>query len=429
MPASKFNPKTNETKYSPLLNNFGSGKNKTGDKWKDGDHTEEMATEADREKLQDSNDTEDLFREEKDEPPPAEKLSPLRRLALLASLLFCVFVIFAFAFLLPCHGVKCKANCKHGNTNNSLPFLSEWVNSINISGIKPAFIKVVGFNHEPLKDIMLGYSAEQFCHGVCSGGLAAYSGVDGKRLWNLPTNGSVTSMVCRQTRNKDSQPLCIVSGMKSHLYRVGIDVGNLEWIGVLSGKIKDFDIVRGLQGDSAGDVVALQSLTSGKHRRDLSDQGRERLVLVSGLSGLVIGSAIPLPQNQISSSVLVTTHGLADKTEFVLFESHSANHPTNTLWAISARDLYKKTQNRWNSSSAIKWGTHSPDSATGFIQVVPDSVIPLTPVLQDLNFDGIRDIVICKRNANSKSIQVTALDGVNLQVLWQSSLPDSTIDK
>lgn len=396
-------------KYSPIVNGQTQASNHEDKRAA----KTEMGIEAHlEENSQTANDKEDLFREEKDEEPPAEKLSPLRRLALVASLLFCVFVIFAFAFLLPCHGVKCKGegNCKP----QSSP--STWTRNINIFGFEPAFIKVFGLKNDLSTHIVLGYSVcQDRSKNGCSGGLVGYGGPNVERLWSIPTNSTVLAIVCRHPASSE-YPICVISSNQSELYQISIHDGDLKWKVMVSGKIKSFDII------GSSDVVLLKGELSGLSKRSLKQPRKEVITIISGESGKMIGSSISLSVSEIDH--LITTLAV-NNTEFVLICSRTQS----SVVAISVKDLYRKARGTCNATFVTKWGSHKPDPATGLIEVLSNAVPLQKPVLVDLNSDAIKDIVICGKGAENEQIQVMALNGVNLKLLWKVDLPSTSVDK
>ena len=351
-----------------------------------------------------------------------EPLSIKRRIALVGALLLCVFTVFAFAFLLPCHKPRCQKTpvCPGISVN--------W--TANFSGIIPGMISLVDMTGYGRPDILVEFDIEakevrnstllsQICKGKnCHGsGVLAIDGSCGNRLWVFSRNSSFGVMACGGVGGKTDvdDERCLLLEERAKLVLLDAGNGTTKWQTESPTKqeILSFKYINDVDGDGVRDIVFVGVL---------KDTAREGTInMLSGKTGKVIGGSLLLPGSHRGSNVLAV-HALSSAQQFVIVGSVSVTENSTSLWAMSVHDLLEKVKNPTKEIPGIPWGKHQPDPATGFISILKDSMILVQPLLADLDSDGVKDVVfLIKENG----ISVMAMNGNDLAVMWKRVVPST----
>lgn len=355
-----------------------------------------------------------------------EPLSMKRRIALVGALLLCVFTVFAFAFLLPCHKPRCEKIpvCPGKGDLTSV----NW--TANFSGIIPGMISLVDMTGYGRRDILVEFDIEEkevknssFLSQICKakncrgGGVLAIDGSCGNRLWVFSRNASFGVLACEgiagQTDVNDEH--CLLLEERVKLVLLDVDNGTTKWQteSPTNQKILSFKYINDVDGDGVRDIVFVGT------QKDTDTEGN--INMLSGKTGKTIGGSLLLPGSHRGSNILAI-HALSSTEQFVIVGSVSVEENSTSLWAISVRDLLEKVKNPTKEIPGIPWGKHQPDQATGFLSVLKDSMILVQPLLADLDSDGVKDVVfLIKENG----ISLMALNGNNLAVMWKKVVPST----
>ena len=373
---------------------------------------------------------------EGEQPTSADKqpLSMKRRIALVGALLLCVFTIFAFAFLLPCHKPKCQKD--PGCPGKGDQAFVNWTDKLG--GITPMMISLVDVTGDGRGDILVEFKIEekesgnssflrQLCKSTnCLGaGLMAIHGSCGYSLWDVSWNSSLGFLACERVTDMSgvkSNGHCLLVEEKTNLVLFNSENGTTKWQTYSNSKVDSFKFVNDIDGDGERDIVFVQEHL--KVYEKVYSEGS--ISLVSGATGKILGNSLPLPGSHGGSNVLAV-HAPSSKQQFVIVGSTSYKGNSSSLWAISVSDLLEKVRKPTKKIPGQPWGDHTPDSLTGFISVFKDTVILLEPLLTDLDGDGVKDVVfVIKEN----SLSLLAMNGKDLVVMWRKVVPsDASIHK
>lgn len=372
----------------------------------------------------DTNDETSLFDSQHSGSPEKEPLSMKRRIALVGALLLCVFTVFAFAFLLPCHRPRCQKVpiCPGKGDLTSV----NW--TANFSGVVPGIISLVDMTGFGVPDILVEFEIEEsevknssFLKQICKGknchggGVLAIDGACGVRLWVFSRNSSFGLLACEGIIEKTDVHVehCLLLEEKVKLVLFNVGNGTIKWQSELPTRreISAFKYVSDVDGDGVRDIVFVNEEKSKTKKGNIN--------MLSGKTGKVIGDSVPLPENHSSSNVLAL-HSLSSKEQFLILGSLSVTENSTSLWAISLDDLLKKVKNPTEKFSGVPWGKQQPDTATGFISILKDSLILVQPLLADLNSDGVEDVVFL---IEENGISLLAMNGDDLSVMWKMIVP------
>ena len=389
---------------------------------------EDPEADADTEGSVSTDNEKSLFDDSEESPGPAEKqpMSMKRRIVLVGALLLCVFTIFAFAFLLPCHKPKCQKipGCPGKGHLASV----NWTH--HFGGIIPVMTSLVDMTGDGRPDILVQFDIEakestnssflnqlcknKNCHGS---GLLALHGSCGNSLWVFSRNSSLGFLACEGVMDRtdiNDNKHCLFIEEQTNLVLFNSENGTTKWRTSSHGKVSSFKFVNDVNGDGERDIVFVEGDSEGN------------INLISGKTGKVLGKSIPLPGGHGSTNILAT-HTLSSKQQFVIVGSVSQKNDSTSLWAISVHDLLEKIRKPTKSIPGEPWGKHKPDPLTGFISILKDTVVLIHPLLTDLNGDGVKDVVfVIRENGTS----LLAMNGDDLAVMWKMVVPlDAFIHK
>ena len=373
---------------------------------------------------------------EGEQPTSADKqpLSMKRRIALVGALLLCVFTIFAFAFLLPCHKPKCQKD--PGCPGKGDQAFVNWTDKLG--GITPVMISLVDMTGHGSGDILIEFKIEEEesmnssflsqlckstnCHGT---GLLAIHGSCGYSLWDVSRNSSLGFLACERVTDRsgmNSNGRCLLVEEKTNLVLFNSENGTTKWQTPSNSNVYSFKFVNDIDGDGKRDIVFIQ-----EHPKVYEKVYSEGSVnLVSGATGKILGTSLPLPGSHGGSNVLAI-HAPSNKQQFVIVGSTAHKGNSTSLWAISVSDLLEKVRQPAKQIPGQPWGEHSPDPLTGFISILKDTLVLLKPLLTDLDGDGVNDVVFV---TNEDSLSLLAMNGKDLAVMWRMVVPlDASIHK
>lgn len=365
------------------------------------------------------------------EVPGKQPLSIKRRIALVGALLLCVFTVFAFAFLLPCHKQRCQKVpvCPGKGDLKSI----NW--TANFSGIIPGLLSLADTTGYGGADILVEFNIKEdefdnssFLSEICKdkicrgSGVLAIDGSCGTRLWIFNNNFSFGLMDCERIAGGTdiNDRHCLLLEEKVKVVLLNINNGTTKWKSESKAnqRISAFKYVNDIDNDGVRDVVFVNE------RGGRGNEGN--INLLSGKTGKAVGRSLPLPEGDGGSNILAV-HTLSNAEQFVIIGSKSAKKNRTSLWAISVRYLLHKVRNGTKVIPGIPWGKRHPDTITGFISIFKESLILGQPLLTDLDSDGEKDIVFLEER---NGLSLRAMNGNNLGVLWNITVPSAvSIDK
>lgn len=373
-----------------------------------------------------SSDNEKSLFESSEQSGSAEKqpLSMKRRIALVGALLLCVFTIFAFAFLLPCHKPKCQKNPGCPGKGDLVSI--NWTDKL--AGVTPVMVSLVDMAGDGRADILVEFDIEakesansSFLRQLCKrahcrgGGLLAIHGSCGYSLWDVSRNSSLGFLACERVTDRtgiNSNEHCLLVEEKTNLVLFNSENGTTKWHSPTNSKVDSFKFVNDVDGDGERDIVFV------REQPDIN--------LISGATGKILGNPLRLPGSHSSSNILAV-HTPSNKQQFVIVGSVSHEENSTSLWAISVHDLFEKVRQPTQKIPGEPWGKHKPDPLTGFISILKDTFILIEPLLTDLDGDGVNDVVFIIRESG---ISVVAMNGNDLAVVWRMGVSsDASIHK
>lgn len=340
-----------------------------------------------------------------DKPPMSNK----RRICLVGSLLLCVFTVFAFAFILPCHHKTCLKETKW----------PKW--SKNFSGIAPIVLRDVPSTASSNRRILVGFShsgrgfhiLNHTCPG-CHGGVVALDGGDGEQLWASGVLGQFGNILCDLNVEEDQQS-CIALEDKDKILRIDSNNGSQHWTVKKTGIIKAFKAIRDIDGDGVGEIVLLYVPRPGF---------TSQLCILSGKTGKHIGRSLTVTKSTTSElhhDVFLRLHQVSDSKQLLLVGVKLASQETGTLLVIRIEDLVTRIHNK--TTRGLRWGPNAPNQY-GFIELYKDTLVLTPPLFADLNNDGVKDIVLCSLEAG---LIVKAINGKDTSHLWSRKLTSTGI--
>ena len=396
--------------------------------------TDDPEADADTEGSGSSDNENSLLEGEQPASTDKQPLSMKRRIALVGALLLCVFTIFAFAFLLPCHKPKCQKDPGCPGKGGQ-PFVN-WTDKLG--GITPVMISLVDVTGDGRGDILVEFKIEEkeslnstFLSKLCKStncrgtGLMALHGSCGYSLWDVSWNSSLDFLACERVTDQsgiNSNGNCLLVVEKTNLVLVNSENGTTKWQTPSSSKVDSFKFVNDIDGDGERDIVFVQ-----EHLKVYEKVFSEGSInLVSGATGKILGNSLPLPGSHGGSNVLAV-HAPSNKQQFVIVGSTSHKGNSTSLWAISIPDILERVTEPTKKIPGQPWGNHIPDPLTGFINILNDTLILLKPLLTDLDGDGVKDVVfVIKEN----SLSLLAMNGKDLALMWRMVVPsDASIHK
>ncbi|EDO42653.1 predicted protein [Nematostella vectensis] len=366
--------------------------------------------------------------EENEEGKEDNPLSFQRRVCFVGALLLCIFTIFAFAFLIPCHRESCSnRKCELKNT---------W--SVNFTGLVPHLLREIEGVKIGGTDVVLSVIKRPlFSNGSkttlskASFELMSLSSCDGKKLWSSKYNGSLSLLVCQnQELQNNILPRCLVLESPSILHSIDSYTGKPKWADNDMWKVLSFRRIYDVNNDGTRDIVIARNspvTTRAKDTEGYTIQFKGTLSILSGKTGQQIGRSVKIP-GHVNGTILLLVQEVFFYKQFVLIGSKDATKKTGSLWAIEVKDLLRHATSSGPKTSGAPWGSFHPDPKTGFIRIL-DNLVMTEPKFSDLNHDGVYDVFLLTTDETSGDFTVRALNGRNAKQLWQRKLPSETIDR
>ncbi|XP_031571943.1 uncharacterized protein LOC116306053 [Actinia tenebrosa] len=385
--------------------------------------------DADTEESESENDEVADFEKEDDAESKESnqtQFSTQRRICLVGSLLLCVFTIFAFAFILPCHHESCAKDRECGNKP-----LKHW--SKNFSGMAPLVLRDFNDGKYSQENLLVGYrfpgnggSRNTSCPGRHCQGVLSLKGCNGKSLWSTDIDGMLGKVQCikhvRKKNHFQEGSGCFVQEGKDKVIFIDTVNGNKKWQAEKLGDVSSFRTIPDIDGDHFQDILLLHA--SPNPRLDRSRRaytlGKNTLKVLSGRSGKLIGTSVLLSIFlQISKEhVFLRIHRVSATLHYILIGIKPESAKTGTLLAIEVRDLSNRVHNSSIAKRRTPWGSNEPNEF-GFIELFKDTLVLTSPLLADLNKDGVEDVVLCSLD---NGVTVQALDGKNAAEIWSRRL-------
>ncbi|XP_054284858.1 uncharacterized protein LOC129001555 isoform X2 [Macrosteles quadrilineatus] len=225
---------------------------------------------------------------------------------------------------------------------------------------------------------------------TCLGGVMALDGGSGAVLWQHWTHRSVLFVDCSTDLNGDKTNDCVISGKGGVLSALsGLD-GSVLWELKKPPSKDDVDVyavqyINDVDFDLVPDILAA-------HSSIVAGEAQGHLVVLSGRTGRVVSQASTPGYLPVYSHPQVMVR--PDGTDVLLFTTGSTES-AGGLYAVPLHHLVIG-----NMSQSVQLTRGGVNEA---------------PVLVDINRDGSEDIIIISDS------QVTAIDGVTLEQIWNVS--------
>ena len=265
--------------------------------------------------------------------------------------------------------------------------------------------RVFDVDGDGVGDIVLGHGVEFNQDGIPVGYVTARSGVDGHELWRTEARDEVVGSAALLHIDDDDVLDLVIGGRNAELMALSGASGELLWQFYPEGEAREdgwynfysAQVIADLDGDGTDDIVA----ANGGDARAIkfTEQPPGNLVLLSGASGEILGSASTPDDQPTYMSPILLRDGASPTQTRVLFGSGGESLP-GSLWIATIADIL----------------AGDLSSARALITPTITKGIIAPPTLADLNNDGALDIV-----ANFFDGRTVAIDGVNLEELWSVS--------
>ena len=355
------------------------------------------------------------------------QFSTQRRICLVGSLLLCVFTIFAFAFILPCHHKSCAKDKECGHKP-----LKHW--SKNFSGMTPLVLREFDDGKYIQGNLLVGYkfpgNRNTSCPGSHCQGVLSLKGCNGKSLWKSQIDGPLGKVQCMhldRARKKNNHfqegSGCFVQEGNDKIVFIDTENGNKKWRAEHLGIVRSFRTIPDINGDRFQDILLLHASRdpqAGSSKRE-NTPGRNTLRVLSGKSGKLMGKSVLLstfPGGISTEHVFLRVHRVSASLHYILIGIKPESANTGTLLAIEVQDLSNRVHNSSMRRRKTPWGSNKPNEF-GFIELFQDTLVLAPPLFADLNKDGIEDVVLCSLD---KGITVRALNGKNAVEIWSRRL-------
>ncbi|XP_069547546.1 protein FAM234A [Brachyistius frenatus] len=368
------------------------------------------------------------------------KLTHWRTAVFFLSLLLCLIIVFAFSFIIPC------------------PVRPQYLVTWNRTFYEAAtydFLAIEHANNDKVMDVLFvlksaGGTQNKSCAdaGLPSPCLfvSAVDGTDGETLWESPLEPDFHWAQCGLEKETGRTWDCLLSHA-DRLTAVDKHTGNVIWqqpqptgphstLPVLS--------VPDLDGDTVNDMALVAS-----------DNTQTQLVLLSGKTGVQIGSTVVLDSTETANHLL---HCTLEKSCYVLLQKDTGVYGL-ALWRIAAKakaGLEKglAKDEYWEKNASATSGlvpiyeskavrqvlrTEEADESSNLL-VVTETQVALVdgkkmqllwrfntssvlsePSFGHFNKDGFLEVVV-EEDIGNNTKQIVILDGVSGGVLWEVNL-------
>lgn len=391
--------------------------------------------DADTEESESENGVPDF---EKEDDAPKEnnqaQFSTQRRICLVGSLLLCVFTIFAFAFILPCHHKSCAKDKECGNKP-----VKHW--SKNFSGMSPLVLRDFDDGKYNQGNLLVGYrfpgnvpgSRNTSCPGRHCQGVLSLKGCNGKSLWSSGIDGMLGKVQCidypGEKNHFQVESGCFVQEGEGKMIFIDTMNGNKKWQAEKLGDVRSFRTIPDINGDHFQDILLLNASPNPRaaHSKRTFTLAKNTLNVLSGKSGKLVGTSVPLSMFlRISEEhVFLRVHRVSASLHYILIGIKPELAKTGTLLAIEVQDLSSRVHNSSITRRRTPWGLNKPNEF-GFIELFKETLVLTPPLFADLNKDGVEDVVLCTLD---KGVMVQALDGKNAAKIWSRKLTVGVSDR
>jgi len=304
------------------------------------------------------------------------------------------FFFFSLLFLISCTEKKATKTAPH-----------TWYAYLNNVGTYSS-ARTADLNNDHILDIVIGAGGKEEEH--CDTAVIALDGATGRVLWAVPgSNQNVGSAVFQDIDN-DKVPDVIIGGRWAQLSAINGATGKIIWTFFPERKRPDGNdggwynfttpqFVPDQDGDGIPDLLIANG---GDARAAPYDPHRPcgRLLVLSCRTGKILANVQVPDGKETYMSVVCEPRG--DKDLSVFFgtggETLTGHFYRTTLQAVMKGDI--------SGAKALAAG-----GLKGFVA---------SPVLVDINRDGIKDVVV-----NAVDGRMLAFDGATDSLLWQVNLP------
>lgn len=316
------------------------------------------------------------------------KLTHWRTAVFFLSLFICLTIVFAFSFILPC------------------PVRPDYLITWNRSFSEAATYDFLAIEHasdDKIMDVMFVLkNTEGTQNKSCADAglpspcvfVLAVDGTDGETLWESPLEPEFHWAQCGLNKEKGKTWDCLLSH-SDKLTAMDKHTGHVVWqqphptglhssLPVLS--------VPDLDGDKVTDVVLVAS-----------DSTQTQLVLLSGKTGVQIGSTVVLDSTQTANHLL---HRTAKDTHYVLLQKDTGLYGL-ALWRIAAKakagiEAGLKKDKNWEKSAS---------ETSGLVPIYESDAV--SRVLRKEEADDSSSLLVVTNK------EVALVDGQNLKLLWR----------
>jgi outer membrane protein assembly factor BamB len=266
--------------------------------------------------------------------------------------------------------------------------------------------RTVDLNNDHIPDIILGAGGKEEIHS--DSGVIALDGATGRMLWAVPGSNQYVGSAVFMDINHDHIPDVFIGGRWAQLTAINGADGKPIWNFFPERKKPDgsdggwynFTTPQFVPDQDADSLPDLLIANGGDAHAEPFNPKRPagRLLVLSSASGKILAN-VQVPDGK-ETYMSVVCEELPDHTVMVLF---------GTGGETLAGHLYKTTLQKIMQGNISDATVLATSNEKGFVA---------SPVLADINKDGIKDIV-----ANAVDGRMLAIDGKTDSLLWQVSFP------
>lgn len=265
----------------------------------------------------------------------------------------------------------------------------------------------IDINNDGVEDIIRGGGVEGYPTPY---GISAINGLDGNTIWNTETRNEMFSSPQFYDFNDDNIDDVIIGGRDAELRLINGSNGETIWEFWADENLNPNDygwynfytsqIIDDQNSDNYPDILVSNG---GDHSLDMSvlDRPPGHIMIIDGLTGLSIKTAVVPDSNETYMSPLLVD--LNNDGNMTLIFGTGGEGIAGNLWACDLDELLNE-----DLTSAVPLLSNSELG-----HIAP-------PSIGDVNGDGILDII-----TQCFDGQVSAIDGNNLEILWQYKLENT----
>ncbi|WP_304517776.1 PQQ-binding-like beta-propeller repeat protein [Cecembia rubra] len=270
--------------------------------------------------------------------------------------------------------------------------------------------RAVDLNRDGILDMVIGAGKNEFQYSDL--GILALDGRDGKILWSHESEDQVYGAATFLDINIDGIDDVVIGGRGPHLRAIDGSNGSLLWKydfqfenhPILQYARYNFNtcaLIPDLTGDGIQEILAVNGGNAVAEPYENVDRYPGVMMVINPVNGeIIVADTMPDGKESYMSPLYLENH--LNNTNYILFGTGGETISGN-LYLGTLEDLLEQQLSR---SKII-----AMEEGHGFIS---------TPVLADINKDGILDIV-----AISHASTALAIDGNTKKVIWRNTVPET----